>query len=140
MRGWVCNFLVQLLLGLASAVTLESKSHRTHYLILLSQLRIIQHGESGPHIYISQEQGGPVIPPRTGFPCHPFLRLTGLWWKYSNQPPHKYHPKLKLKLKLIYDRQSVGLSVLVSGAHLGPLTNFSFSLKFLSDVCVFVIL
>jgi hypothetical protein len=46
----------------------------------------------------------------------------------------------KLKLKLIYDRQSVGQSVLVSGAHLGPLTNFSFSLKFLSDICVFVIL
>jgi hypothetical protein len=35
--------------------------------------------------------------------------------------------KLKLKLKLIYDRQSVGQSVLVSGAHLGPATNLSFS-------------
>jgi hypothetical protein len=32
--------------------------------------------------------------------------------------------KLKLKLKLLYDRQSVGQSVLVSGAHLGPATNF----------------
>jgi hypothetical protein len=31
-----------------------------------------------------------------------------------------------LKLKLIYDRQSV----LVSDTHLGPATNFSFSLKF----------
>jgi hypothetical protein len=30
----------------------------------------------------------------------------------------------KLKLKLIYDRQSVGQSVLVSGAHLGPMTFF----------------
>jgi hypothetical protein len=48
--------------------------------------------------------------------------------------------QLKLKLKLIYDRQSVGQSVLVSGAHLGPVTNFSFSLKFLSDSCVFFIL
>jgi hypothetical protein len=36
----------------------------------------------------------------------------------------------KLKLKLIYDRQSVGQSVLVSGTHLGPATKFSFSLKF----------
>jgi hypothetical protein len=43
---------------------------------------------------------------------------------------------MKLKLKLIYVRQSV----LVSGAHLGPVTNFSFSLKFPSDSCVFVIL
>jgi hypothetical protein len=43
-------------------------------------------------------------------------------------------------LQLIYDRQSVGQSVLVSGAHLGPVTNFSFSLKFLLDSCGFVIL
>jgi hypothetical protein len=43
---------------------------------------------------------------------------------------------LKLKLKLIYDRQSVSQSVLVSGAHLGPVTNFSFALKFPSDICV----
>jgi hypothetical protein len=42
----------------------------------------------------------------------------------------------QLKLKLIYDRQSV----LVSGAHLGPVTNFSFSFKFPSDSCGFVIL
>jgi hypothetical protein len=48
--------------------------------------------------------------------------------------------KLKLKLKLIYDRQSDGQSVLVSGAHVGPVTNFSFSLKFPLDSCGFVIL
>jgi hypothetical protein len=48
--------------------------------------------------------------------------------------------KLKLKLQLIHDRQSVGQSVLVSGAHLGPVTNFSFSLKFPLDRCGFVIL
>jgi hypothetical protein len=35
-----------------------------------------------------------------------------------------------LKLKLNYDRQSVGQSVLVSGTHLGRATNFSLSLKF----------
>jgi hypothetical protein len=49
-------------------------------------------------------------------------------------------PKGLLKLKLIYDRQSVGQSVLVSGAHLGPATNFPFSLKFPSDICGFIIL
>jgi hypothetical protein len=52
--------------------------------------------------------------------------------------PTKY--LLKLKLKLIYDRQSVGQSVLVSGAHLGPVINFSFSLKFPLDSWDFVIL
>jgi hypothetical protein len=46
---------------------------------------------------------------------------------------------MKLKLKLNCDRQSVGQSVLVSGAHLGPATNFSFSLKFSLDICEFVI-
>jgi hypothetical protein len=40
--------------------------------------------------------------------------------------------------ELIYDRQSVGQSVLVSGTHLGPVTNFSFSLKFLLDIYGFV--
>jgi hypothetical protein len=44
------------------------------------------------------------------------------------------------KLKLNYDRQSVGQSVLVSGTNLGPATNFSFSLKFPLDSCGFVIL
>jgi hypothetical protein len=45
---------------------------------------------------------------------------------------------LKLKLKLIYDRQSA--SALVSGTHLRPATNFSFFLKFSLDSCGFVIL
>jgi hypothetical protein len=53
---------------------------------------------------------------------------------------HDYLITPWLKLKLIYDRQTDGQSVLVSGAHLGPVTNFSFSLKFPSDSCGFVIL
>jgi hypothetical protein len=44
------------------------------------------------------------------------------------------------ELKLIYDRQSVGQSILVSGAHLEPVTNFSFAMKFPADSCGFVIL
>jgi hypothetical protein len=46
----------------------------------------------------------------------------------------------QLKLKLIYDRQSDGQSVLVPGANLGPVTNFSFAMKFPVDSCGFVIL
>jgi hypothetical protein len=49
------------------------------------------------------------------------------------------HRMSKLKLKLNYDLQSVGQSVLVSGTHLGPATNFSFSLEFPSDSCWFII-
>jgi hypothetical protein len=48
MRGWVCNLLVQLLLGLG---------------------RLPQPGGPGPRIYIPQEQCGPVIPLGTGFHC-----------------------------------------------------------------------
>jgi hypothetical protein len=44
-----------------------------------------------------------------------------------------------MKLKLIYERQSVGQSVLVPVAHLGPVTNFSPSLKFSFDSYGFVI-
>jgi hypothetical protein len=46
----------------------------------------------------------------------------------------------KSKSKSHYDRQSVGQSVLVSGVHLGPATNFSFSLKLYLDSCGFVIM
>jgi hypothetical protein len=47
---------------------------------------------------------------------------------------------MRLQLQLLYERQSASQSVLVSGAHLGPVTNFSFSWKFLLDSCGFVIL
>jgi hypothetical protein len=68
MRGRVYNLLVQFLLGLARAVTLGSKSRRTHGHILLSPMRLPQPGGPGSRIYIPQEQGVPVIPPGTGFP------------------------------------------------------------------------
>jgi hypothetical protein len=86
-RGRVCNLL--LLLVLASAVPLGSESRGTQDHILLSQfLRLPQPGEPGPHIYISQKQGGPDIPPGTGFPFRRLLRLARLRWRYSIPPPH----------------------------------------------------
>jgi hypothetical protein len=86
-RGRVCNLL--LLLVLASAVPLGSHSRGTQVHILLSQfLRLPEPGGPGPRIYIPKEQGGPVIPPSTGFPFRRLLRPAGLRWKYSNPPPH----------------------------------------------------
>jgi hypothetical protein len=41
--------------------------------------------------------------------------------------PHRAYAENSLKLKLIYDRQSVGQSVLVPGSHLGPMTIFLLS-------------
>jgi hypothetical protein len=57
-------------------------SHGTHDHILLSQILDPQPEGPDPHIYIPQEQSGPVIPQGTGFPfC---LQLAGLQWWYSN--------------------------------------------------------
>jgi hypothetical protein len=44
----------------------------------VSDSRLHQPGGPGPRIYISQEQGGPVITPGTGFPFLRLLRLAGL--------------------------------------------------------------
>jgi hypothetical protein len=76
MRGRVCNLL--LLVALASAVPLGSVSRWTQNRTLLSQsLRLPQPGGPGHRIYIPQEQGGPVIPPGTGFPFRRLLQLAG---------------------------------------------------------------
>jgi hypothetical protein len=103
-REWVCNLLVQLLLGFATAVTLGSKSRRTHEHILLSHMRHPQPRGSGPHIYIPPEQGDPIIPPGIGFPFRRLLRLAGLRWWYSNPPLHgcKYRISNTNVYKYIY--------------------------------------
>jgi hypothetical protein len=70
-EGWVCNIPVQLLLDPARRVTLGSKFLRTHDHILLPHMWLPQPGGPSAHIYILQEQGGPAMPPGTGFPfCH----------------------------------------------------------------------
>jgi hypothetical protein len=134
LREWVCNLLVQLLLGLTRAITLGSKSHRTQDHILLSHLRLPNlEGQISPRNRVAQ-----LYPRALGS----LFVASYDSQDYGGDILTRLHVGLKtlLKLKLIYDQQSVGQSVLVSGAHLGPLTNFSFSLKFPSDICVFVIL
>jgi hypothetical protein len=88
-RGCVRNLLVQLLLGHARAITLGSKSRKTHYHILPSHLRLLQPGGPGPLIYIPQEQSGPVIPPGKGFHFRRLSRFAGLQWRYYNPPPRR---------------------------------------------------
>jgi hypothetical protein len=111
---------------ICSAITHWLQSRRTHNHISLSHLRVPQPGGPGPRIYIRQEQGVPVIPQGTEFPFRLLLLLAGLRRKYFNPHPHGANKSvvtlvLKLKLKLNYDRQSVGQSVLVSGSHLEPM-------------------
>jgi hypothetical protein len=71
-----------------SAITQWSEPLITRNHTFLSHLRLPQPGGPGSRIYIPQEQGGPVIPPGTGFPLRRLLRLAGLRWRYSNPPPH----------------------------------------------------
>jgi hypothetical protein len=82
-RGWVCR--LQLLLVLATSVILRSQSRGIHDHILLTQIRDFLSREG-------QEQGGSVITPGTGFPFCCLLRLAGLRWRYSIQPPHGIDP------------------------------------------------
>jgi hypothetical protein len=58
----------------------------------VSDSRLLQPGGPGLRIYIPQEQGGPVIPPSTGFPFLRLLRLARRRWRYSNPPPHGFSP------------------------------------------------
>jgi hypothetical protein len=107
----------QFLPGIASAAFLRSESHGTHEHSLLSMFSEAPPTWRTGFLYIfSQEQGSPVIPPGIG--------LT---------------PVLEVEVEVNL-RPTVGQSVLVSGTHLGPATNFSFSLKFPLDSCEFVIL
>jgi hypothetical protein len=89
-RGWVCR--LQLQLALARAVILGSESLGIHDHILLSQTRDSKTWRArSPYLY-PPGTGWPIIPPGTGFPFHHLLRLVGLWWRYSNPPPHGVLP------------------------------------------------
>jgi hypothetical protein len=79
MRGRVCNLQ-------CNHPLIRVTQTRNH--TLLSHLRLPQPGGPGSRIYIPQGQGGPVIPPGTGFPFRRLLRLAGLRWRYCNPPPH----------------------------------------------------
>jgi hypothetical protein len=63
--------------AICGVITQWSESRRTRNHTLLSHLRLAQPGGPGSHIYIPQEQGGPVKPPGTGFPLRRVLRLAG---------------------------------------------------------------
>jgi hypothetical protein len=55
----------------------------------VSDSRLHQPRGPGPRIYIPPEQGGPVIPPGSGFSFRRLLWLAGLRWRYSNPRPSR---------------------------------------------------
>jgi hypothetical protein len=86
-RGWVLSFTIAA--GPRQCVQSRVQVPRDSWLYFtVSHSRLPQPGGPGPRIYIPKEQGGPVIPPGTGFAFHHLLRLTGLWWRCLNPPPH----------------------------------------------------
>jgi hypothetical protein len=120
----VC-FTVQLLLDLARAITLGSRSRRTQaifYCLIWDS----------PNLEFWPELNFVVV----------MWFLWGTNWislSFCSGDVMRFLWGTKKK-KLIYDRQSVVQSVLVSGTHLGPVTNLSFAMKFPVDCCGFVIL
>jgi hypothetical protein len=84
MRGWVCNLVVQMLLGLARAATLGSKFRRTRDHILLSHLRLPNLNSYTPGNWV------PFSPPLT---------------------IHRLHNLSKLRSESLSDCQSVSQSV-----------------------------
>jgi hypothetical protein len=82
-------YRLQLLLVLASAVILGSKSLETRDHILLSQIRDSPSLKGQvPYLY-PQGTGWPSYTLRTGFPFRHLLRLARLQWRYSNPPPRR---------------------------------------------------
>jgi hypothetical protein len=87
-RGRGCNLLLQLLLDLARAVTLGSKSRRTHGHMLLSHLRLPQPEGPGSRIYIPPNRVAQLYPRAHGSLFVSSYDSQRLRWKYSNPPPH----------------------------------------------------
>jgi hypothetical protein len=84
-KGRVCR--LQLLLALASAVILGTKSHGTHYHILLTQILDSPNLEGHVPVLISPRNRVAVIPPGTRLPFRRLLRgtRTGLHAGKSHQ-------------------------------------------------------
>jgi hypothetical protein len=86
-RGWICILLYNCFWALPEQSLLgRSPTELRPYFTVSSETCPTWRTRS--RIYILQEQGGPVIPPAIGFPFCCLLRVTGLWWRYFNPPPH----------------------------------------------------
>jgi hypothetical protein len=101
--------------GLSFAIAVGLHQH-SHFRVgvpqdTVSDSRLPQPGGPGPRIYIPQEQGGPVIPPGTGFSLRRLLWLAGLRWSYSNPPPLGGSNN---NSKLLYDRLFIANQFILS--------------------------
>jgi hypothetical protein len=93
----LCNILSDERMGLSFTITAgphqcspsRVRVPRDSWLyFIFSDSRLPSPGRSGPRIYILQEEGGPVILQRIGFPFRRLLRRAELRLKCSKPPPH----------------------------------------------------
>jgi hypothetical protein len=89
MRGQVCNLFVQLLLGLARAVTLGPKSRRTQrpYFTVLFETPPTWRARF-LYIYLPRNRMAQLYPQALGSLFVTSYDSLGLQWRYSNPPPH----------------------------------------------------
>jgi hypothetical protein len=93
-----------------SFTTAAGPRHRNHFQVrvphgswpyyTVSDSRLPQPGRLGPRLYIPQEQGGPVIPPDTGFPFRRLLWLAGLRWMYWTPPSYNSSVRTPRKIRV----------------------------------------
>jgi hypothetical protein len=86
-KGWVCR--LQLLLLLASSAILRSETRGTHDHILLPQILDYPNLKGQGPAFISPRKRVAQLYPNHWVPFSRLLRLAGLWWRYSNPPPHR---------------------------------------------------
>jgi hypothetical protein len=116
-------------LGLARAVSLGSKSHRTHDHILLSHLRFPSTWRArSPYLYLSGTEWSSYTT-GTGFPFRYLLQLAGLWWLYSNPPQHGWREVFKFQ---VISLPTVSLPFLLG---IGPQSVAMIRFLLLPDIC-----
>jgi hypothetical protein len=101
---------------------------------IISDSRLPQPGGPGHHIYIPQEQSGPLMPSGTEFHFRRLLLLAGLRWRYSNPRPHS---KSEAKSKLLYDWRFTTYQFVLASSPLRPMIMDFFQLNS-CDNCPYV--
>jgi hypothetical protein len=98
---------------------------------IVSDSKFPKSGGTDPHIYIPQEQGGPVIPAGIRVPFRRLLRLAGLPWSYSKPPPHGRltNFRVKSKPKFLYDWWFTAKQFVLAPSPLGLTTRVFFQLN-----------
>jgi hypothetical protein len=78
-------------------------------------------------VYVSpRNRVAQLYPPDTGFPFCRLLWLAGLWWRYSNLPPHGEEGDLStvsyIGIQFVPHRKFISFPLQIQPGHWGPIT------------------